>query len=111
MNKAFQKRCIYCNNPFITYKPNQVYCSRACYLLEKYAQYVPSGARAEPDTVRIRLPKRIPVFPEFQLTPGVVYPAMRYKSSQGERITYIVTLDEAHKTIVRENECEEVHDE
>ena len=60
------------------------------------------------EMVKIRLQKQLPVFPEFQLTPGVVYPAEKYQSCHDGRATYIVTLDADHRTLVRQEECEEV---
>ena len=77
-------------------------------LRAKHHGYVPSAIRRPPEPVYIRLPKRLPVFPEFQLEPGRVYKADRYQSLQCGRVTYIVTLDKEHRTIVRQEECEEV---
>jgi len=111
VSKAQQKRCLLCNKPFATHSRSQVYCCRGCYKQARLGRYVPATVRTPPEKVRIRLSRRIPVFPEFQLTPGVVYDAMKYKSCQSYRTTYIVTLDEKHRTIVREEECEEVADE
>ena len=108
MSKALQKRCLLCNKPFVTHDRSRIYCCRDCYKLAKRGNYVRGTSRQPPQPVKIRLPKRLPVFPEFQLTPGIVYNAAKYQSCQSGRTTYIVTLDEKHKTIVREDECEEV---
>lgn len=61
--------------------------------------------------VWIVIPEPLPVFPEFQLKPGKIYKAQKRQCCDGIRATYIVTLDEKHRTIVRQEECEEVDHE
>lgn len=106
-----QRVCMTCHKRFDALNDRQRFCSKPCYLLAKHNGYVPSAIRRPPELVHIRLPKRLPVFPEFQLTPGVVYPAEKHQSQQCGHVTYIVTLDDEHRTIVRQDECEEVYHE
>lgn len=112
MNRQLFRQCPGCGNLFATYKGNQVYCFRECYLRAKNENYVPAQYRKkEAVPVRIRVPKPLPVFPEFQLTPGVVYKAEKHFGQLATRAFYIVTLDKNHRTIVRQEECEEVDHE
>ena len=112
MSRQLFRQCPGCGNLFATYKVNQIYCCRECYLRAKNENYVPAQYRKkEAVPVRIRVPKPLPVFPEFQLKPGKVYKAQKRQCCDGIRATYIVTLDEEHRTIVRQEECEEVADE
>ena len=106
-----QRVCMTCHKRFDARNDRQRFCSKPCYLIATRNGYVPSAIRRPPELVYIRLPKRLPVFPEFQLTPGVVYRANKYRNLQAGRATYIVTLDEEHRTIVRQEECEEVDHE
>lgn len=108
MSNAMQKRCLLCNKSFVTSSRSQVFCCRECYKEARRGNYVRNTSKQLPQPVKIRLRKHLPVFPEFQLTPGAVYDAAKYQSCQSGRATYIVTLDTQHKTIVREDECEEV---
>lgn len=103
-----QRVCVMGKKHFTPRNDRQRFCSKPCYLRAKHHGYVPSAIRRPPEPVYIRLPKRLPVFPEFQLEPGRVYKADRYQSLQCGRVTYIVTLDKDHRTIVRQEECEEV---
>lgn len=112
MSRQLFRQCPGCGNLFATYKVNQIYCCRECYLRAKNENYIPAQYRKkEAVPVRIRVPKPLPVFPAFQLKPGKVYKAQKRQCCDGIRATYIVTLDEKHRTIVRQEECEEVPDE
>jgi hypothetical protein len=112
VNKLLYRQCRGCGNLFTTYRTDQVYCCRECYRRAKNENYVPAQYRKkEAVPVRIRVPKPLPVFPEFQLKPGKVYKAQKRQCCDGIRATYIVTLDEKHRTIVRQEECEEVPNE
>ena len=106
-----QRVCMTCHKRFDAINDRQRFCSKPCYLLAKHNGYVPSAIRRPPELVHIRLPKRLPVFPEFQLTPGVVYKAEKHFGQLATRAFYIVTLDKDHRTIVRQEECEEVDHE
>lgn len=111
MTSVLQKTCLFCRERFVTTVRNQIYCSNACYLAAKADQRSRKSERCTPTPVKIRLLDGLPVFPEFQLEPGEIYDAIRHQSCAGDRMTYIVTLDEKHQTIVRQEECEEVYDE
>ena len=111
MNKLQYRQCRGCGNLFTTYRTDQVYC-RECYRRSKNINYIPAQYRKkEAVPVHIRVTKPLPVFPAFQLEPGKVYAAQKRQCCDGIRATYIVTLDEKHRTIVRQEECEEVADE
>ena len=78
MSRQLFRQCPGCGNLFATYKGNQVYCCRECYLRAKNENYIPAQYRKkEAVPVRIRVPKPLPVFPEFQLKPGKVYKAQK----------------------------------
>ena len=109
--RIYQKHCLFCGEHFETTVKSQIYCSSKCSAAGWTSRYCQSRPRPAPEKVRIRLPKRIPVYPEFQLEPGRVYEAEKFQSCQSYHVTYIVTLDEKHRTIVRPDECEEVADE
>lgn len=112
MSRQLFRQCPGCGNLFATYKGNQVYCCRECYRRAKNVNYIPAQYRKkEAVPVHIRVAKPLPVFPAFQLEPGKTYPALKHQGTDGYRATYIVTLDEKHRTIVRQEECEEVSDE
>lgn len=111
MSNAMQKRCLLCNKSFVTSSRSQVFCCRECYKEARRGNYVRNASKQLPQPVKIRLRKHLPVFPEFQLEPGRVYEAEKFQSCQSYHVTYIVTLDEKHRTIVRPDECEEVLDE
>lgn len=106
-----QRVCMTCHKRFDAINDRQRFCSKPCYLTAKRNGYVPSAIRRPPEPVHIRLPQPLPVFPEFQLKPGKVYKAQKRQCCDGIRATYIVTLDEKHRTIVRQEECEEVDHE
>lgn len=106
-----QRVCMTCHKRFDALNDRQRFCSKPCYLIAKRNGYVPSAIRRLPEPVHIRLPQPLPVFPAFQLEPGKVYAAQKRQCCDGIRATYIVTLDEKHRTIVRQEECEEVADE
>lgn len=108
MSLIWHKKCLLCGKPFDTRIRNQVYCSRVCSGKAHQGVNLGKRPRKPPEMVKIRLQKQLPVFPEFQLTPGVVYPAEKYQSCHDGRETYIVTLDADHRTLVRQEECEEV---
>lgn len=103
--------CMTCHKRFDAINDRQRFCSKPCYLAAKRNGYVPSAIRRPPEPVHIRLPQPLPVFPEFQLTPGVVYKAEKHFGQLATRAFYIVTLDKNHRTIVRQEECEEVDHE
>lgn len=106
-----QRVCMTCHKRFDAINDRQRFCLKPCYLTAKRNGYVPSAIRRPPEPVHIRLPQPLPVFPEFQLTPGVVYKAEKHFGQLATRAFYIVTLDEKHRTIVRQEECEEVDHE
>ena len=106
-----QRVCMTCHKRFDAINDRQRFCSKPCYLAAKRNGYVPSAIRRPPEPVHIRLPQPLPVFPAFQLQPGKTYPALKHQGTDGYRATYIVTLDEKHRTIVRQEECEEVDHE
>lgn len=108
MSRKVQRVCPTCHKQFEAYVDRKRFCCNACYLASKTGSYIPASSRKPPQPVHIRLPKPLPVFPEFQLTPGAIYPAVKYQNLQPGRATYVVTLDEDHRTIVRQDECEEV---
>ena len=109
MSRKVQRVCPTCHKQFEAYVDRQRFCSNACYLAAKRGGYAAAACAPSPEAVFIRLPKRLPVFPEFQLEPGVVYEAKKcYNNQYPGRATYIVTLDEDRRTIVRQEECEEV---
>ena len=110
MSRTVQKTCPYCGKHFETVS-SKTFCSMPCYLAARHAGYVPAPLRRPPEPVYIRLPEPLPVFPEFQLKPGVIYKAEKHFGQLATRAFYIVTLDEDHRTIVRQEECEEVEHE
>lgn len=75
-----QRVCMTCHKRFDAINDRQRFCSKPCYLAAKRNRYVPSAIRRPPEPVYIRLPQPLPVFPEFQLTPGVVYKAEKHMS-------------------------------
>lgn len=111
MVTRWHKKCLYCRKPFDTPTRSQIYCSQQCAAAARKGVSFQPGARRAPEPVKIRLTKFLPVFPEFQLEVGKVYAAEKYTPAPGANVTYVVTRDEKHRTIVRPDECEEVADE
>lgn len=111
MSRKVQRVCPTCHKQFEAYVDRKRFCCNACYLASKTGSYIPVSSRKPPQPVYIRLPQPLPVFQEFQLTPGVVYKAEKHFGQLATRAFYIVTLDKNHRTIVRQEECEEVDHE
>lgn len=104
----FEKKCQRCGKTFTVRLRDQVYCSRACSNASHKGVNLQTMKKPQPDIVKIRLFEGLPVFPEFYLTPGKIYEAEKHRSTRQSLPVYLVRLDEAHTTLVRPTECEEV---
>lgn len=104
------KVCPVCGKEFVPRANSQRYCGRACtYASQRKENSELRVKRPKPETsvVKIKVIKRIPLYPEVVPQMGIVYEAQKCVANKAEPF-YIIPDLGGKKIVVRKDECAEV---